>query len=72
MTSPASSLLQQSKSKTLAFKRTIKKLLEAKLIECTLPNAVQSRLQKYQLSKQSRKIKATFKNKNRITNRIPK
>ncbi|NYT60500.1 putative DNA binding domain-containing protein [Alcaligenaceae bacterium] len=38
------------KSKTGAFKRAIKELLEAELIEYTLPDAVQSRLQKYRVT----------------------
>jgi len=43
------------KSKTGAFKRAIKELLEAGLIEYTLPNTVQSRLQKYRITEKGRR-----------------
>lgn len=53
------------KSKTGAFKRTIKELLEAKLIEYTLPDAVQSRLQKYRVT--SRRTQTVSHKLNRDT-----
>ena len=38
------------KSKTGAFKRAIKELLDDGLIQYTLPDNIQSRLQKYRIS----------------------
>ena len=46
------------KSKTGAFKRSVNDLIDAHLIEYTIPDKPKSRLQKYRLTEKGRKIKS--------------
>jgi hypothetical protein len=45
------------KSKTGAFKRSVNELIDAHLIEMTIPEKPNSRLQKYRLTEKDRKRK---------------